>query len=432
MSSDRFEEIPQLEDLEVEKASSPEASGLKSLPLKRKKPISHVIELESDTDTSGRQQIAKSRKYNKNNKNSEKIELNKITNQLVLIPNAKPLGQSWIWGYFDQYKPVGQYKRIVRCLAQVQRKNGAEQCGHFMGSDNSTGNFIAHLATHRITEESHKRKMNEVQNNGQLSQLRIDEIIRNNPDIKNNRDRKFNLDKNDEYLRTIADVETHWNSSYLAWKRLLKIKDLIDVLVSTLMIDPNTRRDGKRLKDINLTDDEWQAMNKLVNILEDFAGATEYLGGSNYTTISLMYSLLAVIRCPEDEITQQPKRRKININTPQNCFELEKRVKAALYQSINHYWEVSQEQGMLAALLDPRFKDLEFASETLRLQTHEQLKDAYKNMKILTNESQEAESRPTSSNSLLARMFKNSHTYVDEVTNYLALPKIHLDDCPLL
>ncbi|CAB4492303.1 unnamed protein product [Rhizophagus irregularis] len=60
-----------------------------------------------------------------------------------------------------------------------------------MGSDNSTGNFIAHLATHRITEESHKRKMNEVQNNGQLSQLRIDEIIRNNPDIKNNRDRKF-------------------------------------------------------------------------------------------------------------------------------------------------------------------------------------------------------------------------------------------------
>jgi len=53
------------------------------------------------------------------------------------------------------------------------------------------------------------------------------------------------LDKNDEYLRIIADVETRWNSSYLAWKRLLKIKDLIDVLASTLMIDPNTRRDGK-------------------------------------------------------------------------------------------------------------------------------------------------------------------------------------------
>ncbi|PKY48834.1 hypothetical protein RhiirA4_464538 [Rhizophagus irregularis] len=166
MSSDKSEEIPQLEDLEVEEASSSEAIGSKSLPLKRKKPISHVIELESDTDTT------------------------RLV-RLVLIPNAKPPGQSWIWEYLDQYKLVRQYKRIVRCLAQVQRKNGAEQCGHFMGSDNSTGNFIAHLATHRITEESHKRKMNEVQNNGQLSQLRINEIIRDNPDIKNNRDRKF-------------------------------------------------------------------------------------------------------------------------------------------------------------------------------------------------------------------------------------------------
>ncbi len=114
-------------------------------------------------------------------------------------------------------------------------------------------------------------------------------------------------------------------------------------------------------------------------------------------------------------------------------MNLEKRVKVALYQSINHYWEVPQEQGMLAALLDPRFKDLDFTSEILRIRTHEQLKDAYQNMKNLTNnENQEAENRPTSSNSLLARMFQNSYNHVNEVTNYLAIPKIHLDDCPLL
>jgi len=48
----------------------------------------------------------------------------------------------------------------------------------------------------------------------------------------------------------IADVETRWNSSYLAWKHLIKIKDLIDILASTMMIDsdPSTRQDGKRLK----------------------------------------------------------------------------------------------------------------------------------------------------------------------------------------
>ena len=38
----------------------------------------------------------------------------------------------------------------------------------------------------------------------------------------------------------IADVETHWNFSFLAWKRLIKIKDLIDILVSTMMVNPDS------------------------------------------------------------------------------------------------------------------------------------------------------------------------------------------------
>ena len=236
----------------------------------------------------------------------------------------------------------------------------------------------------------------------------------------------------------IADIETQWNSSYLSWKRLIKIKDLIDILASTMLIDPDPlmRRDGKRLKNINLTENEWQEMSKLIKILEDFAEATEYLGGSKYTTISLMYSVLAVISqnilpddsnievidltspnttfnndigykdAPKDEpITEQPKRRKININIPQDCTNLENRVKAALYQSMNHYWEVLQEQGMLAALLDPRFKELEFASNTLRIKTQEQLRDAYQDAKDLTDKDQEAKLQPVSSNSLLMRMF---------------------------
>ncbi len=261
----------------------------------------------------------------------------------------------------------------------------------------------------------------------------------------------------------ISDVETRWNSSYLAWKRLIKIKDLIDVLASTMVIDsdPSTRRDGKRLKKINLTKDEWEAINKLIVILEDFAEATEYLGGSKYTTISLIYSVLAIISqkiipvddveivdltspdtafdnigyedAPEDEpITEQPKHRKININIPQNCTNLENRVKTALYQSINHYWDVPQEQGMLAALLDPRFKELEFASESLRIKTHEQLKNAYQDMRNLTTENQESEIEPVSSNSLLARIFQNNSIRIDEIASYLALPKVHPDECPLM
>ncbi|PKY23821.1 hypothetical protein RhiirB3_438150 [Rhizophagus irregularis] len=50
------------------------------------------------------------------------------------------------------------------------------------------------------------------------------------------------------------------------------------------------------------------------------------------------------------------------------------RVKAALYQAINHYWKVPQKQGMLATLLDSRFKELGFASNSLCLRSQEQLR----------------------------------------------------------
>ena len=64
-----------------------------------------------------------------------------------------------------------------------------------MGTDSSTGNFIVHFATHRITEESHKRNIDEMQKKNLLLQPHINEMIQaitmNNPDIKNHRDRKF-------------------------------------------------------------------------------------------------------------------------------------------------------------------------------------------------------------------------------------------------
>ncbi len=46
-----------------------------------------------------------------------------------------------------------------------------------METDSSTGNFIIHLVTYQITEESHKRNMDEMQKKNLLSQPCIDEMI---------------------------------------------------------------------------------------------------------------------------------------------------------------------------------------------------------------------------------------------------------------
>jgi hypothetical protein len=57
--------------------------------------------------------------------------------------------QSFIWNYLEKLPPTEKYKKRVKCLVKIS----GQTCGHIMGSDGSTGNFIFHLAKHRITRD---------------------------------------------------------------------------------------------------------------------------------------------------------------------------------------------------------------------------------------------------------------------------------------
>ena len=52
--------------------------------------------------------------------------------------------------------------------------------------------------------------------------------------------------------------------------------------------DRQAKNDGKRLKKINLTEDERNAISELIPILKPIANATEFLGRSKYATVSFM------------------------------------------------------------------------------------------------------------------------------------------------
>ena len=60
-------------------------------------------------------------------------------------------------------------------------------------------------------------------------------------------------------LEIIQDVRTRWNSSYLAWKRLLELKVAIKWLENTLHLayTKDDRDDDDYLKLIALTESEW-------------------------------------------------------------------------------------------------------------------------------------------------------------------------------
>ncbi|CAG8726929.1 11535_t:CDS:2 [Funneliformis caledonium] len=61
-----------------------------------------------------------------------------------------------------------------------------------------------------------------------------------------------------------------------------------------------------------------------------------------------------------------------------DCNDLIGKVKSALYIVMKHYWNVSQDKGMIAAILDPRCKFLSFASESQIIRTKNLLREIMK------------------------------------------------------
>jgi hypothetical protein len=78
---------------------------------------------------------------NNTNKEQENVEPDKATNNK----------SSFIWKYLEKLSPSVKYKKRVKCLVPI---TGSQSCGHIMGSDGSTGNFIYHLAKHNITRDT--------------------------------------------------------------------------------------------------------------------------------------------------------------------------------------------------------------------------------------------------------------------------------------
>ncbi|CAG8835479.1 5619_t:CDS:2, partial [Gigaspora margarita] len=52
----------------------------------------------------------------------------------------------------------------------------------------------------------------------------------------------------------------------------------------------------KRLKSIMITEDEWTAVAGIINILKLFSDITNYISGSSYSTMSIIYPTISTLR----------------------------------------------------------------------------------------------------------------------------------------
>src|SRR6185312_13836752 len=93
-----------------------------------------------------------------------------------------------------------------------------------------------------------------------------------------------------DILQCIQDVPTRWNSLYYAWDRLFYLKDAIIKLQADLYtsINRDEKKDGSKLKQIMLSEEEWELLDQLVDLLLPFEEATRDFSGSIYITLSKM------------------------------------------------------------------------------------------------------------------------------------------------
>ena len=206
-------------------------------------------------------------------------------------------------------------------------------------------------------------------------------------------------------LGVIGDVSTRWNSLFLAWERLIYLKDAIDQLATDLSRnrDNNVKKDGRRLKNINLTEEEWTFMEELVNLLGLFEEATTFLSGSTYATLSLIHPTISTIKSifeddlspdaedeyddfsdtttildnDEDEedgqeFLEQPEndddyvldpttQAHVRINHAMNMEDILEKIREIILQALYKYWDIASDIALKAAFLDLQFKDLTFA-----------------------------------------------------------------------
>ena len=100
---------------------------------------------------------------------------------------------------------------------------------------------------------------------------------------------------------------------------------------------------------------------------------------------------------------------------------------------MNHYWNVPQEEGMIATFLDPRCKSLNFASESQITKTITLLRKIYEEAKQgLGTIQQQQSSSHSPGNSLLKNIFSNHNRRErrDEVEEYVMIEEIGYSTCP--
>ena len=207
-----------------------------------------------------------------------------------------------------------------------------------------------------------------------------------------------------------------------------------------------------------IIENEWLLIHDLKEILFYFAEATDYLGGSKYCTYSSINPTISLImmkirpsigsiinfnpdeagdafdEAPELERDeeQSQSQEKININMPVETCGLFNLIKKNLYKALIYYFNPTSSEALLAALLDPRFKNLKFVTQEQKKSAEYELYKQYNAIKSGQFNSTLLPSAPSQQRKKrsLFDAFTNPAVAENEVIEYLTLEEIPFEKIP--
>ncbi|CAG8637175.1 12357_t:CDS:2 [Racocetra fulgida] len=135
------------------------------------------------------------------------------------------------------------------------------------------------------------------------------------------------------------------------------------------------RKDGKKLESLLLDDQELLGLKELINLLKPFACTTTLMGGDIYPTLSLMLPTITTLQ--------------------EHLFQL----------NLADRWEDPKIEGYLAAILDPKFKNLGFASEKF-----EETKNYLRQKMLMLNKDEYLNEQP------VEKLFSNLASFFNNIT----------------
>lgn len=210
-----------------------------------------------------------------------------------------------------------------------------------------------------------------------------------------------------------------------------------------------------------ITDDEWDLLVDLTEVLSIFADVTTELGGSNYVTSSLcVRMLIEIIKTlttkssnqqtyideQEDAFDESNEEQNQDINKPVITFGLLDEVKSKLYMNMKKYYPtLTTAEALISSILDPRFKSLDFVLSEQKIKTEQHLHQLFKQEKENQNKTSDisntSETPDISNNSksrkrktLMERLAKDSVVAApdNEVGEYLQMYEIPIKSDPLI